>query len=1781
MTIETSDLFLETQQSLFSGDYDGDGDSELLTSEYTVTKSEPHFVYHTNLKIYDRTNIGTLEPTDWEMPLVANLQHVSNGQSFLGGLVGSAFGGAVGGTTMMPHSYTANVSNDFNGDGRDDILLTDVVNGSNSSFRLSKLRFLLSSTNDASDFTQTPPEGYAPPIVQHDGAQDEGWLCDYVYPSTFTYHLTGDFNGDGKCDVLLLLGSGHAFHTFLYSPFTGGNGIIGQEVYCENGIQSNLMTCSLMSIDIDGDGAHEIMARPGPNSLYQGVRIFKYSMLPEPRFWTVHESLQFPTASDWLHPADFNGDGKTDFLYRNGGTNAPWYIRYSIGTDFSDPFPFTEFNITVDSHLSVPDVLKIGDYNGDGRSDICHAYATSDVENEETTMIDLFYGRGSLAGFGERSYIHDGVFDQASELITDMNGDGRSDLIATEPFSPLEMFYFDKDGHERSLDKVVNGMNAAIDFDYTYARTSDETIAEAEFTYPAGKVKLPIEVVSMQQVPDGLGGTVSTLYAFKHSIVNRTGRGFVGFKETIQANPVMNASSISLFDVHPEYNFLIPYRTLNYRIDTEALLGYSEWTFAHEPLGALALRRFLTKPLTTTSHDHLALTNTVQTNSYGDTYGNVTSSTTNVHNIEITTTTANYVAAGPSSAWSKPENVTVSRTRIDADPVSKNSRNTYDATTGNLLTSTEFQGLPDASVTTTFSYNSTGTVRTKAMSAPSVIVTQWPREEFRYDTKHRFVREAIRKWMNNGSYVDVTTTTETDPKWGKLLTVHTPDGLLTAFHYGVFGQLESTDAPHPVGDPIPYTASVSRIWALNGLEYYATSTVEPGGSDLTTRHDLLGRPIRSQVEGFGGQDVHSSVDFDQRGNAVSETTPHKTGEDYLTITHEFDALNRPVQDVNPLTGNTTRVYAYMNGEHIVTVTSLAGWASNITDAAGRTVKTTDDGGVLKHTYDSWGNLVKVRHGNEPVAWNTYDAYGRQATLWVPGAGTTEYVYNAFGKLIYQKDPNNNEVTLDYDNLGRLMRRYAPEGNTQYAYYHLNGEITDNPMFVIGPGVTRSFAYDNYHRMVSTTSTIAGQNYQMQYAYDEFDRVTQQTYPSGLVVNSTYDATGGLDQRYWADGTLFRAYDKNGLGQLTEYEMADGRQVRRYYTHGFLERIAVPDVQDLLMSYDYGSGNMVSRQDALQDILEDFDYDELNRLIGSTVSHFEPGTQIGYSVSHDYAYDGEIGDTRGGLVMRSDIGQLPYGTKVTAAQNIHYPVVYNQLPFVISQATQKITYTPFLKTGTIDELVNGDAYFLTYEYGPEHQRTRSLLTKNNNNNDRTERIYLGDYEKQIINGTTQEIHYIAGGTGLCAMIVKTGNTYAAYATYTDHLGSIVEVTSANDGTVVARQNFDPWGRDRRPGTWLHEAFTAPPTWLYRGFTGHEHVAPFSLINMNGRMYDPNTGRMLSVDNYVNGSSATQAFNRYTYAGNNPLRFADPSGDFIQLAVAGLIGGTINWLANGHSWDAEGLGYFGVGFLAGALSAGIANGVGVVIQGGCFGAGFTFSSTAAFGGGFIGGASGGFSSGIVTGFGNSMLSGDDLVTSIENGFRSGILQGATGGLIGGGIAGLNNRHFLTGQMNFADLRSQFIPLAQQEICDVYGDYVGDNTEVVGRRSIAPLVQGETTPMSLLGYDADGFRQVAARSEFSEHTMRSFMRGGRQGWATVIHEGRHGADLVTGMEARLLKQISLPGQTPQEIAARMGSLSEFRAFSTQWMLTHTQKIRYMHYYEYFNIHGPSWLPFGGLTF
>ncbi len=171
--------------------------------------------------------------------------------------------------------------------------------------------------------------------------------------------------------------------------------------------------------------------------------------------------------------------------------------------------------------------------------------------------------------------------------------------------------------------------------------------------------------------------------------------------------------------------------------------------------------------------------------------------------------------------------------------------------------------------------------------------------------------------------------------------------------------------------------------------------------------------------------------------------------------------------------------------------------------------------------------------------------------------------------------------------------------------------------------------------------------------------------------------------------------------------------------------------------------------------------------------------------------------------------------------------------------------------------------------------------------------------EILNGV--EYTYIYAGGEPIAIHKKISPTSSEiFYLHLDHQGSLMAISDASGSIVEQRSEVYPapcgnaWGRPRNPSTWtylLPNPFGSGSITM-RGYTMHEHLDMFSLINMNGRLYDPVLCRMLSPDPFIQSPDNTQNYNRYSYCWNNPLKYTDPSGEIITWNI-GNGGGSLGF------------------------------------------------------------------------------------------------------------------------------------------------------------------------------------------------------------------------------------------------------------------------------------------------
>ena len=125
---------------------------------------------------------------------------------------------------------------------------------------------------------------------------------------------------------------------------------------------------------------------------------------------------------------------------------------------------------------------------------------------------------------------------------------------------------------------------------------------------------------------------------------------------------------------------------------------------------------------------------------------------------------------------------------------------------------------------------------------------------------------------------------------------------------------------------------------------------------------------------------------------------------------------------------------------------------------------------------------------------------------------------------------------------------------------------------------------------------------------------------------------------------------------------------------------------------------------------------------------------------------------------------------------------------------------------------------------------------------------------------------------------------------NHLGSTTVLTDSTGG-VASRVEYDPYGNIDSQSSSGQDIFRAK-------FNGRELEADLGIQFFNARYYDPTLGRFLSPDMTLGGDTfKLVSLNRYAFAGNSPLTYADPTGRsaevvfLVAVGIAVVVGGLI--------------------------------------------------------------------------------------------------------------------------------------------------------------------------------------------------------------------------------------------------------------------------------------------------
>ncbi|MBR3426390.1 MAG: hypothetical protein IKG95_00455 [Bacteroidales bacterium] len=850
---------------------------------------------------------------------------------------------------------------------------------------------------------------------------------------------------------------------------------------------------------------------------------------------------------------------------------------------------------------------------------------------------------------------------------------------------------------------------------------------------------------------------------------------------------------------------------------------------------------------------------------------------------------------------------------------------------------------------------------------------------YEYSADGRF----LTKKTNTAGY---ETNYEYDNNYGFLKKEIDCNGLITRYVTTPLGTTCS------VFNPDGTVAQSGKSWIENndtnapsGASYYKWS-INTGRGETRTYYDATGAKLRTITPGMAAELVFKDYLYNEKGLLARESLPYFGNDPNAQIywtNYRYDNYNRLVVTNHPDGLDESNFYLGLTTQHVYwTDPDFPSVTTTTANVVGWTVESKDeDWNAVQYDYNADGSLRWAQIGNDS---NTrvkvdYDNAGNRISLFDPNYGQTESRYNAYGQLVWTQTPKGNYTDYVYDNLGRMVKRYEHDmeasamDSTVWSYSPRQGQLglLDYVSFN-GKQQCIFYTYDNLNRLSNVSEMRLDTYYFTNYTYDFASRVSSVTYPTGFQMNKEYTTTGHLSSLTDSNNRpLWRTLRKNAAGQIETYMTGDSLITKRSYEPetGRLLEILTLNGNDTIQenTYEYDKiANLAARTDHVHGMREDFTYDRLNRLTGIVEDNDT-------TARFDY-------DAYGRMLRKYMHSTLVFDSASYNAGNRPHAIAQAQTPEDLP--LHRIRYTHFDKLACLMQ----DTLMVDYRYGFEHQRLH--MTEASIYGDTLkEKEYVGNCE-YIDNGHyTTTLTYLTGPLGVFGVQEqRDGYRPDRYFIHPDHLGSWTMVT---DSYANIRQDavYDAWGTPY--------CFTAtgtePATSLLfdRGFTGHEHLLYFGLINMNGRMYDPFTSGFLSVDNYVQSPDYTQSFNRYAYCLNNPLKYTDPDGEFWHIIIGAAIGGIANLATNWGKIDTfgEGLAYFGIGAAAGALGA--------VTGGAAAGA----IKLGGFVSGALSGAVGGASSGMITGSGNAWMQGANFGQGLKAGAIAAGIGAGTGAVFGG--------------------------------------------------------------------------------------------------------------------------------------------------------------------------------------
>jgi RHS repeat-associated protein len=759
-----------------------------------------------------------------------------------------------------------------------------------------------------------------------------------------------------------------------------------------------------------------------------------------------------------------------------------------------------------------------------------------------------------------------------------------------------------------------------------------------------------------------------------------------------------------------------------------------------------------------------------------------------------------------------------------------------------------------------------------------------------YDSSNR-LRRVTRSASGSISLVEAQYTYDST---GRLSTITYPASVSTAVLTIEY------DTSHRVTKIKQQSGGTSSITVNTTFAYSAGQTVvtDPNAHAATHKIDSEGR-VTEATDALGRK---RSATWTTNSDVATATDAMATGN---VSTYTYDGNNNETKAQLPTGAAASAAYA-IGANCSAPNTGTAFQLKCSTDAAGNsrqyeydtsgnlTKQTNTTGGgsqtEFEHTYENSsrticggfaGQVCSAKDGNGKVTTFAYDVDGDLISVTPPAPmGATTFAHDSIGRVTSTTNGNAHTTAYTYDFYDRnLTETYASSGTRTFTYYP-NGLLSS----------------DDAGTTPGTDDTIS-------FNYDKLGRLTQHRLYSGFDHRYEYDAVGNMLS--WEDdgGAGTTAYTYDAANQLTSIKEPGGTcppSGNPAAGSGCILLQYDNNAQEIKRTYPGGAVIDTTRDSSGRPTRIAAKAAGGTTAVDVGYSYTFPGTSVDTDAVQTRTSHKEEGITAGAVTtytydLKNQLtkAEEKTGPSVTASWSYAYDGAGNRTQQLRSGATGAPAGTINYTYNNANQITSATGQSTTWTYdGAGQQTRRGFGGQLASYNDRlqastiagTAQTYLsqGNSNRRTSGATT----FDTGALGLVKSQTGSATSFftrspdgtalgqrSATTTYfvTDHIGSVVGVF-ASTGTYAGGYAYSPFGETRATGT--NAAVTANPLRYIGG-----ELDSSGLYKLGSRYYDPTLGRFTQWD-------PTGQDPHYTYAGNDPINSADPSGNVAFLAPLAL-------------------------------------------------------------------------------------------------------------------------------------------------------------------------------------------------------------------------------------------------------------------------------------------------------